>query len=116
MRVEDPYRDSHVHPKLRRQVIDLWNGIDLCLSQAPRMAVPALVLLYAGIDGMAWVSIADDRDDVTEDDFRAWTNSYLLPDAGLECDDSDLWAARCGLVHSQIVDSRRARKGAARHL
>lgn len=112
----DEFRDSRVPPKLRRQVFDLCDGIDLCMNREPRMGIPALILLYAGIDGMAWVSIPDDRDEVTGDDFQDWTRSYLLPDSGLDCDEADLWAARCGLVHSQIMDSRIARQGRARHI
>lgn len=115
-RFTDRNRDSPVHPKLRRQVFDLHEGIDLCLMQEPRLGIPALVLLYAGIDGLAWVAIADDRQDVIGADFRAWTKSYLLPDSGLDCDEVDLWAARCGLLHAQIMDSRLARQGQARHI
>ena len=80
------------------------------------MAIPALIQLYAGIDGMAWVSIADGRPDVTGEDFRAWTTTYFLPDAGLDCNEHDLWAARCALVHTQTIDSRHAREGKARHI
>ena len=112
----DEFRDSWVPPKLRRQVFDLCDSIDLCMNRDPRMGIPALILLYAGIDGMAWVSIPEDRDDVTGADFQEWTRSYLLPGSGLDCDEADLWAARCGLVHSQIMDSRTARQGKARHI
>ena len=114
--VDDAHRESHVPPKLRAQVYDLCNAIGACLDQSPRLAIPALVLVYAAIDGMAWVSIADGRDDVNGLDFQAWAKSYLLPDSGLDCDEADLWAARCGLVHGQVMDSRIARAGKARHV
>jgi len=114
--VTDKYRDSHVPPKLRRQAIDLCTGITGCLAQTPRLGLPALILLYAGIDGMAWSSLPEGRDNVTGEDFQRWAKTYLLPDSGLECTEADLWAARCGLVHSQIMDSKFARKGGARHL
>jgi hypothetical protein len=39
-----------------------------------------------------------------------------LSDSGLDCDEVDLWAARCGLLHAQIMDSRHARQGKARHV
>ena len=80
------------------------------------MGIPALVLLYWAIDGMAWVSVSGDRHDVNSTDFKTWVESYLLPDSHLDCDADDLWAARCGVVHSQIMDSRKAREGRARHI
>src|SRR5207247_2169862 len=108
------FDDSHVPPKLRGQVYDILNAIALCLEN--RLAIPALMMIYAGIDGMAFVSLAEDRPDVHARDFKEWTNAYLLPDSNLPCSAEDLYAARCGLVHSQQVDSRLAREGKARHL
>src|SRR5437773_3688345 len=108
------FQDSHVHPKLRAQLYDILNGIGACLDH--HFAIPALMLIYSGIDGMAYVSLPDNRPDVQRPDFEAWTTTYLLPDSGLPCTAVDLYAARCGLVHSQNVDSRLARQGSARHL
>lgn len=113
--MDDNFRDSKVHPKLRRQVWDLDVAIDLLLQQEPRFAIPALILLYAGIDAMAWVAISDGRMDVQGADFKLWTETYLLPDSNLECTTDDLWAARCGMVHAQLMDSRHARQDKARH-
>jgi hypothetical protein len=48
------FQDSHVHPKLRGQVYDVLSGIGACLDQ--HLAIPALMLIYSGIDGMAYVS------------------------------------------------------------
>jgi hypothetical protein len=116
MSTEKRFRDSHVPPLLRRQVYDLCAAIQTSLNQVPRLAIPALILLYAGIDGMAWVSVTDGRLDVEGRDFQTWAKIYLLPGSGLDCDEADLWAARCGLVHAQIMDSRSARQGHARHI
>lgn len=115
MSVDDNFRDSRVHPKLRRQVWDLDVAVDLCLQQQPRFALPALVLMYAGIDAMAWVSMPDDRSEGQGQDYRRWVDQFLLPDSGLTCNADDLWAARCGVVHAQIMDSKHAQKNRARH-
>ncbi len=108
--------DSHIPPKLRSQVYDILNAIQQCLQQEPRLAIPALMMIYAGIDGMAYVSLPEDQSEVRGADFKAWATSYLLPDSNLPCTAEDLYGARCGLVHAQQVDSRPARDGKARHL
>lgn len=108
------FDDSHVPPKLRGQVYDILNAVALSLEH--RLAIPALMMIYAGIDGMAYVSLASDQLDVHASDFKRWTDTYLLPNSNLPCSADDLYAARCGLVHSQQVDSRLAREGRARHL
>jgi hypothetical protein len=116
MGAEMDHSDSHVHPKLRKQVRDLCTTVEWCLAQNPRLPIPALILVYSGIDGMAWLTMPDGHEDVRGADFQAWVKEYLLPDAGLACDEADLWAARCGLVHAQIMDSQSARHDRARHI
>lgn len=110
------FSDSHVPPNLRRQAIDILNGIDVCLRSQPALALPALMLIYAGVDGMAYVSLHEAQLDVHAADFKAWAHKYLLPASGLACTADDLYAARCGIVHSHQVDSRLAREGKARHV
>jgi hypothetical protein len=49
------------------------------------------------------------KDYVNSSDFEEWVKKYLLPaDTSLECSETDLYGARCGIVHSWRYDSRRS--------
>lgn len=71
----------------------------------------ALIILYSAIDTLAWATRTSG--DVTRSDFTAWVSTYIKPEQRLGCTADDLYAARCGLVHSGAADSRMAREGAA---
>ena len=74
-----------------------------CLS-SNRFYEAALMLTYAGIDQMAWLSVPDTISDGK--DFKAWVEKYINPNNTLGCSADDLWAARCGLVHTAAAESR----------
>ena len=95
-----------------RSTEELINAIEACLKN--RLLLPGLLLLYAGIDIMAWLSREKSHADVERDDFIRWVDRYLLPNAGLACSAMDLYAARCSLLHSYTAESRLSRKGKAR--
>ena len=40
----------------------------------------------------------------------------MLPDSGLPCNADDIYAARCGLLHTLTAESRQSRLGYARDL
>jgi hypothetical protein len=43
--------------------------------------------------------------------FKDWVNTYMLPGSGLSCNAEDIWAARCGILHTLSLASRQSRKG-----
>ena len=61
---------------LESKVQQLLSGIDACL--AANLWEPTLILLYAGIDAMAWLDRPDGQLDVTGTDFVKWVEKYLL--------------------------------------
>jgi hypothetical protein len=71
----------------------------------------ALMLIYAFIDRMAWVSVEGEADNTH---FKAWVNQYLLPKGDFLCSADDLWGARCALLHTGSVESRDSKKGRAK--
>lgn len=89
------------------------DAVDLCYREG--LFTESLVLLYAGIDALAWLTVASGSD-VSGRDFIKWVNTYLLPDSGLQCSAEDIWAARCGLLHSSVAESRKSREGTAREI
>lgn len=74
----------------------------------------ALILIYALIDRMAWLSVENEVSN--GDDFRAWVNKFLLVQDNFLCTADDLWAARCALLHTGSVEANDTRKGRARKI
>ena len=95
-----------------RYVEETTRGIEVCLEN--KLIVPALELLYSGIDVLGFLGSAKSRAD--RHSFIAWAQSYLdgfLAQKGIG--GLDLYAARCGILHtgmapSDLVDQHKARE------
>ncbi len=73
----------------------------------------ALILLYSGIDTLAWLGAPGDT---TRTVFRQWVDQYLLPGTRLGCSSYDLYSARCGLLHTHAAESASTTTGSARQI
>jgi len=89
----------------------LVDAIDMCLGE--RSVMPCLILLYSAIDIMGSLSADNDKQRTTSS-FKAWVNSYMLPGSNLRCTATDLYAARCGIVHSYSSESQLSKQGKAK--
>jgi len=98
--------DANAPPmdKLVARVDQLFNAIAGCLHNDHLES--AMILVYSGIDALAWLNRPANVDDVRQIDFEQWLDTYFMPDSGFNCTSSDLYAARCGLVHSNTSESR----------
>jgi hypothetical protein len=95
--------------KFDRHAKTLLRAIDLCRNN--QCVIPAMMLLYAGIDGMAWLFREHEQESNTAD-FKKWVGQFFLDgEKGITTD--DLWAARCALLHEQTSNSRNTRSGKA---
>lgn len=65
--------------------------------------VPAVMLTYAGIDQMAWLSISQERS--SGRDFKAWVDNYMLSKNPIACTAQELWEARNGILHTGTAES-----------
>lgn len=74
--------------------------------------LPALVLIYAGIDIIG--SLEGDPKDGVQKSFTRWVDLYMLTNPKLECTALELYGARCGMVHTLTANSRLSREGKAR--
>jgi len=97
--------------RLQERASHLLSAIDLCLEHG--FVTPSLILLYATIDIMAWLDREGSHEDVQRSDFVRWVDKYLLPASDLQCDATDLYAARCSVLHSYSAESRLSRHGDA---
>jgi hypothetical protein len=98
--------------KLRARVEQLFDAVAGCLERDHFES--AMILLYSGMDAMAWLNRPAKVDDVRGVDFQEWVDTYFLPSSGFNCSATDLYGARCGLVHSNTGESRLHRQGRAR--
>jgi hypothetical protein len=87
---------------------DLIAAARLCQRQG--LTIPGMMLMYASIDGMAWLYREHDEEN-TGKDFRAWVDKFWIPESGMTS--MDLWSARNALLHEQSSNSRFTRTGQA---
>jgi hypothetical protein len=93
--------------------MDFLGSIELCRTHG--YLEPALILLYSCIDVLA----SFDRGPSAKHDrntFMAWVDKYLLPIPDSDVTSIDIYAARCGLLHSYSPDSDLTAGGKARHI
>jgi hypothetical protein len=63
--------------------------------------VPAITLIYTALDTMAWLGIRDRTSRTTGLTFTSWVERYVLQYGHLApCTATDLYGARCGLLHT----------------
>jgi hypothetical protein len=91
---------------------ELLETIDECVQK--RRTIPALVLLYTGLDVLA--SLERRSDEGTRAAFVRWIEWYLLPARRLPCDARELYGARCGILHTFAAGSDLSRKGTVREV
>jgi hypothetical protein len=84
----------------------------ICLCHAGHH-VAAVMLIYAAIDQMSWLSIPGPMS--YGPDFKNWVKKYMLENGNLICSEDDLWAARCGLLHTGTAESKDFRLGTAKN-
>jgi hypothetical protein len=99
---------------LELQLTRLTKAIRLLREhEQPDLMLPALMILYATIDGLGWLERKDLNGDSTSEDFRSWVDRYFLADEdrSTTLTSEALWFARCALLHAQAAESRGSRKG-----
>lgn len=74
----------------------LGAGIEACLEK--RLMMPALALIYSGIDVLGW--LASSVEYASRPSFLDWVENYLLKAVPLNRTALDLWGARCGILHT----------------
>jgi hypothetical protein len=101
-----------LHKNVIHRAFELQRGVRL-LSEAG-LHLPALMLIYSGIDSMAWLGRDSGKDQGSRQDFIGWARAYLLPGSKLKCSAEDLYGARCAILHSMVAESSMSRGGGAK--
>lgn len=88
----------------------LYLAIEICIQD--KRNLPALMLIYGGIDIVASL----EQGKSTRSSFIEWVDEYLLKAHPFSCTSLDLYAARCGILHTLTAESDLSRKGRARQI
>lgn len=101
------------HVQVGRSLGEIHKAASICVNRG--LQIPALMLLYAGIDIAGWID-STDPDESTRDTFTRWSDAYIHPEEKLGCSSLDLYGARCGLLHRAGADSHMAERGECRRI
>lgn len=95
---------------------DMLNAAERCIEL--RQYLPSLVLIYSHIDTLAWSGSKKLGGD-TRRTFEAWVNRWLLPHLKSHAPPitaTDVYGARCGVLHTLTSKSGLSAKGYAREI
>src|SRR6266436_3571681 len=98
--------------KLHENLMSLSKGVDSCLDN--KLIGPALILIYSAIDTSGWLN--SNEQFATRKSFIDWTSRYLLSTNRLSCSAVELYAARCGLLHTFTPNSKLSSDKKARRI
>jgi hypothetical protein len=76
-----------------------------------------LILVYCGIDSMAYLDMPPNQEEVHGKDFIQWADRYLSPSLSnnvTRITGEELYSARCAVVHTYTVESQKTKDGSAR--
>jgi hypothetical protein len=76
----------------------------------------AVILIYAGIDAMAFLNMPGKQEDVEMCDFIEWVDKYIKFPCKEQLTGKDLYGARCGMLHNYSAFSRMSRNGECRNI
>jgi hypothetical protein len=102
--------DGRLMVALGKNLIALVESMEDCMAKG--RLLPCLVLLYSAIDIVA--SLESGK--ASGSAFMAWSDKYLLQGTSLACTASDLYGARCGILHILSAESDISRKGTAHRI
>jgi hypothetical protein len=77
-------------------------AITILLAQ--NLEMQAISLIYAAIDRLAWLDTGKEESGSAE--YKHWVDTFLFNGEVFNFDADDLWAARCGNIHTGAAESR----------
>ena len=77
--------------------------------------MPSLILIYSAIDSVSWVA-SDDENEPVGKRFQNWVDIWMLKKYPLPCTAQELYAARCGILHTLTPDSDLSTKKGVRRI
>lgn len=90
-----------------------WRAMEKSLEC--EWVLPALTLTYCFIDNMAYLAAGETESKVGPR-FERWVSDWMLSRGKLDCEASDLYGARCAVVHNWTAESTVSKRGKAKHI
>ena len=90
----------------------ILRGVEVCLKH--ECLVSGVSLIFSAIDALSALTWPKSQPDTDREVFKKWVTKYLQPESYLNCNADDLYAARCGVLHTYTADSRESRNHKAR--
>ena len=96
----------------------IHNGIkrDIRIALEQECFRAAIILIYSGIDTMAYLNMPSNQDDVVKEDFIYWAERYIHFPCKEQLTGVDLYGARCSMLHHYGSSSRLSREGKCRQI
>jgi hypothetical protein len=86
--------------------------IEFALSHGRLRAT--VILIYAGMDAMAFLNMPSGQEEVTRSDFIRWTTRYMRFPCKQQIAGADFYGARCAMLHGYTIKSRMSGAGKCR--
>jgi hypothetical protein len=106
-----------IEPKLD-EVINgergMLRGIEIALES--KCLVSAITLIFSSIDSLAALNRPVNQQSTDRNAFISWVEKYIRPEKLLGCSALDIYAARCGVLHTYSSESDLSMSGRARQL
>jgi hypothetical protein len=109
LRVMAGFRDD---PLFKVVEDGIKRDIDVALEHERYRA--AVILIYAGIDSMAYLGLPEGQTEVKGEDFIRWADRYIRLPSYQQLSGEELYGARCGMLHTSGIESKRSRAGRCR--
>ena len=100
-------------PPVFDRLKEIMQTIEFCLHS--KLQLPSLILLYATIDSVGWLASTKPNEQVRRR-FTRWVDDWLLKAKPLGSTSLELYAARCGVLHSLTSDSHLSKAKTARRV
>ena len=97
--------------KLFKNYFQLIQATNDCVNN--HMIIPSLVLIYSAIDSASWLASETPKEEVGSR-FKKWVNTWMLHSGKLKCSAEELYAARCGVLHTLTPNSTLSEKKGVR--
>jgi len=93
--------------------IQMVAGVECCLEA--KLHMPALALTYTVMDTFAW-AVFGGEEKSSRRRFERWVEAWVLPQGTVGCSATELYAARCAVLHRLTSDADLTESGAARRV
>jgi len=99
---------------VRKFTDDTAKAIDLLLEN--ELFDHALIQLFSSIDALGLLAAPLSQEFASSNSFKEWAKKYMIDGYDLSINENDLWAARCGLLHTHSSVSNLSKSGRAKEL